>query len=471
MSTLTFLGAAQRVTGSCYLIQTDKQRVLLECGMLQGEKRDKKKGQKREREDPLPFDVSTLDAVVISHAHLDHSGMLPLLVKRGYSGPIYMTLQTEALLPTMHKDAAFLQEKDTEWENKRRARAGKRPIEPLYNIDDVERELSLCEGRPYGEVSEILPGIKLCFREAGHILGSAIVEMWIEDKGATKKLVFSGDLGNSHAPLMRDPAVITEADLLLLESTYGDRNHQSLEVTMDEFKAALDAAAKSGGNVLIPSFAVGRTQDLIYHLGQLYQSGQLQQQNIYIDSPMATSISEIYEQNTRLFNKDDPEFRKLMTHDWQQWLPILRFTKSVEESMALNKISGGAIIIAGSGMCHGGRIRHHLKYNLWRKNTHLIISGFQARGTLGRLLVDGVKKVKILGSEIAVKAHIHTLGGFSAHAGQSQLLEWAGHLQPSMPRLYLVHGESDSMLALQKCFVDKYNWDATIPSLGEVIHF
>lgn len=195
----------------------------------------------------------------------------------------------------------------------------------------------------------------------------------------------------------------------------------------------------------------------------------MKQQNIYIDSPMATSISEIYEQNTRLFNKDDLEFRAIMTHDWTQWLPILRFTRSVEESMALNKLSGGAIIIAGSGMCHGGRIRHHLKYNLWRNNTHLIISGFQARGTLGRLLVDGVKRVKILGSEIAVKAKVHTLGGFSAHAGQSQLLAWAGHMRKVMPRLYLVHGEHESMLALQQCFVEKYNWDASIPSQGEVI--
>lgn len=477
MSTLTFLGAAQRVTGSCYLIRCGERQLLLECGMLQGENSNGKKGKRKksnnkgQNETRFPFEVGEIDAVIISHAHLDHSGMLPLLAKQGYSGPIYMTLQTQALLPTMHKDAAFLQEKDAEWENKRRARAGKKAVEPLFDINDVERELGLCHGLAYGAESEILPGIRLRFREAGHILGSAIVELWFDDKGETRKLVFSGDLGNSHAPLMRDPAIITEADLLLLESTYGNRDHQPLEQTLDEFRAALDAAAASGGNVLIPSFAVGRTQDLIYHLGQLYHAGQLKQNNIYIDSPMATSISEIYEQNTSLFNKDDPEFRQIMTHDWQQWLPILRFTRSVEESMALNKITGGAIIIAGSGMCHGGRIRHHLKYNLWRKNTHLIIVGFQARGTLGRLLVDGVKKVKILGSEIAVKARIHTLGGFSAHAGQSQLLEWAGHMRKAMPRLYLVHGESESMLALQKRFVEEFNWDASIPTLGEVIHF
>lgn len=472
MTTLTFHGAAQRVTGSCYLIETQQHKLLLECGMLQGEKRNnhKDKEKAREPETPFPFEVADIDAVVLSHAHLDHSGMLPLLAREGYRGPIYMTRQTQALLPTLHRDAAFLQMKDAEWENKRRARAGKKLIEPLYEMDDVERELGLCRGLPYAVESEILPGIRLCFREAGHILGSAVVELWIEDRGDTRKLVFSGDLGNSHAPLMRDPAIITDADLLLLESTYGNRNHQPLEETMEEFRAALDAAAESGGNVLIPSFAVGRTQDLIYYLGQLYQSGQLRQQNIFIDSPMATSISEIYEQNTGLFNKDDPEFRQAMTHDWAQWLPILRFTRSVEESMALNRITGGAIIIAGSGMCHGGRIRHHLKYNLWRQNTHLIIVGFQARGTLGRILVDGAKKVKILGSEIAVKAQIHTLGGFSAHAGQEQLLEWAGHMRKAMPRLFLVHGEPESMLALQRCFVERYNWDASIPSLGEVIH-
>jgi metallo-beta-lactamase family protein len=356
--------------------------------------------------------------------------------------------------------------RDVEWTNKRRQRAGKPPLEPLYTIADVERELELCEAQPYGQKREILPGIELRYRDAGHILGSAIVELWLDGK----KLVFSGDLGNSASPLLEDPAIVNEADVLLMESTYGDRNHRSPEETLDEFREVLDTATKGDGNVLIPAFAVGRTQDILYHLGQYFHDGGLKHSQVFLDSPMATSVSEVYEKNIHLFNSDNPLFRKKMTHIWEQWLPILRFTREVEESMALNRIKSGAIIIAGSGMCTGGRIRHHLKYNLWNRNAHVMIVGYQAYGTLGRKLVDGAKMVRILGNDIAVRAQIHTLGGFSAHAGQDQLMAWAKEFYKPRPRLFLVHGEPDSMDALHKRLANELHWDATMPEEGQTFN-
>ncbi|MEJ2309869.1 MAG: MBL fold metallo-hydrolase [Gammaproteobacteria bacterium] len=459
MAKITFHGAARQVTGSCYLIETQYHRLLLECGMRQGEDED----EMEPGEPLLPFDPRTIDAVILSHAHLDHTGLTPLLVRRGYRGPVYMTATTCQLLPIMHKDSAFLLSKDVEWANKRRQRAGKPPLEPLYTLNDVERELALCEGLHYGERREILPGVELRFRDAGHILGSGIVELWFDGR----KLVFSGDLGNSHSPLLEDPSVIERADILLMESTYGDRNHRSHEETIREFREALDQAIDDGGNVLIPAFAVGRTQDLLYHLGQMYHEGRLKQNQVFLDSPMGTSVSEVYEKNTRLFNDDNPSFRKTMTHTWEQWLPVLRFTRRTEESMALNRIDSGAIIIAGSGMCTGGRIRHHLKHNLWKRKTHVLIVGYQAFGTLGRKLVDGAQQVRILGEEIAVRATIHTLGGFSAHAGQDQLMAWAKAFQKPRPRLFLVHGEPGSMQVLQKRLAHELHWDAAMPEEGE----
>ncbi|MGD8235281.1 MAG: MBL fold metallo-hydrolase [Chromatiales bacterium] len=461
MANITFYGAARQVTGSCYLIETEHHRLLLECGMRQGEDEDENEAGPGER--ALPFDPRSIDAVILSHAHLDHTGMTPLLVRHGYRGPIYMTATTCQLLPIMHKDSAFLLMKDVEWINKRRQRAGKPPFEPPYTLQDVEHELELCEGMHYEEKRTILPGVELRYRDAGHILGSAIVELWFDGR----KLVFSGDLGNSHSPLLEDPALIESADILLMESTYGDRNHRSHEETLSEFREALDEAVDDGGNVLIPAFAVGRTQDILFHLGEMYQEGRLRQNQVFLDSPMGTSVSEVYEQNLHLFNEDNPRFRKKMTHTWEQWLPVLRFTRETEESMALNRIESGAIIIAGSGMCTGGRIRHHLKHNLWKRKTHVLIVGYQAFGTLGRKLVDGAKRVRILGQEIAVNAKIHTLGGFSAHAGQDQLIAWARHFHKPRPRLFLVHGEPESMLALQSRLAHELNWEAVMPDEGE----
>ena len=466
MTSLTFFGATGQVTGSCYLLETSTRRILLDCGLFQGSKKTEK-----QNEIDFPFDPRSIDAVVLSHAHLDHCGRLPKLVKDGFKGAVFLTKASFPLLDLMLRDAVHLQLRDTEWENKRRQRAGKKLLEPLYELDDVEALLKLRQPLAYSEEKEIFTGLTISFHEAGHILGSAIVRLHINDNDEVKTLVFSGDLGNPNSPLLRDPAVLTEADVLLLESTYGDRDHKPLENTLDELRETLAEAAESGGNVIIPAFAVGRTQDLIYWLGKIQRQGGLPQQQIYLDSPMAISASEIYADNTRLFNFDDPEFTKIAPQGWQAWLKGLIYSQTAEESMAVNRITGGAIIIAGSGMCTGGRIRHHLKYNLWRHNAHIIIAGFQAEGTLGRTIVDGKKKyLKILGSEINVAAKIHTLGALSAHADQSQLLAWASHFKAPKPRLFLIHGEKTAALSLQTCF-NRTGWNANIPKAGDKITF
>lgn len=472
MAKLTFYGAVTGVTGSMYLLQTDHYTLLLDCGLFQG---------RREEEDanrhPLPFDISRIDAVVLSHAHLDHSGRLPLLVSEGFRGPIYMTRPSCDLIEVLLKDAASLQERDVEWENKRRRRAGKEEIEPLYSLEHVEQTLEYCRGLDYRQRITIAEGVDVRFADAGHILGSAIVELFISERGVEKKLVFSGDLGNSQAALLRDPDTVEEADILLLESTYGDRNHRSMEDTLQEFADVIDTASQNGGNILIPSFAVGRTQEIIFRLGELYQQGKLRHLAIYLDSPMAIAVTEIYHRYQNVYNAEDraaidsssPAVRS-RHKSLHNFLPILRYSTTTEESMALNKVERGAIIIAGSGMCNGGRIRHHLKHNVWRKQSHVIFVGYQAFGTPGRALVDGAPYFRIGGDEIAVKATIHTLGGFSAHASQSQLLSWLSHFKGEKPRLFLVHGEEAAKLALSNA-AEQEGWRPHIPTAGEAITF
>lgn len=465
MALLNFLGAIQQVTGSCYLIESrDGARVLLDCGMRQG---------RREEEDgnhaPFAFDPQSLDAVVISHAHIDHTGLLPKLTAAGYRGPIFATDASCELMELMLLDSAFLQEKDAEWENKWRARMGKPPISPLYTTRDAEQALSQRWPMIYGESREVAKGVHATFHDAGHILGSAIVELEVQDHHLTRRLVFSGDLGNTCSPLMRDPSTLSQADVVLLESTYGDRDHRCSEDTLDELADILQQAHRDGGNVLIPSFAVGRTQDLIYYLGRFYHEGRLPQQAVFLDSPMAIRANAIYSRYQDQFAAEDrAALQARGSTRIEDWLPILRCTATAEESMAINRIKSGAIIIAGSGMCTGGRIVHHFKHNLWRDDCHLIFPGFQAKGTLGRALVDGAEHVKLLHQRIAVKAKIHTLGGFSAHAGQSQLLDWVSHFEHH-PELYLVHGELEKMQALQLALRERLNWIANIPEPCEQI--
>ncbi len=465
MALLTFLGAIQQVTGSCYLLESrEGSRVLLDCGMRQG-----RREEEQANEQPFPFDPASINAVVLSHAHLDHSGLLPRLVASGFRGPIFATHATSELIELMLLDSAHIQEHDAEWENKWRARLGKPEVKPLYNTVDTERALKRRQPLPYGEAHEVAPGIRVTFHNAGHILGSAIVELEIHDHHLTRRLVFSGDLGNTCSPLMQDPTFLDRADVVLMESTYGDRDHRCSEETIDELADILQQAHRDGGNVLIPSFAVGRTQDLLYYLGRFYHEGRLPQQAVFLDSPMAIRANQIY---SRFHDQFDEHDRALIQQhgdgDLRKWLPPLRITASPEDSMAINRIKSGAIIIAGSGMCTGGRIVHHFKHNLWRSECHLVFPGFQAAGTLGRNIVDGAPTVRVLHQRIAVKAKVHTLGGFSAHAGQSQLIDWVSHFDHH-PELYLVHGELEKMKVLQSELKRRLNWDANIPEPGEQI--
>ncbi len=468
MSTLTFMGAVGEVTGSRYLIEVDDdgggaKKLLLECGLHQG-------GAEAERANAKPFGklARQLDAVVLSHGHLDHSGLLPRLVREGFSGPIHCTRGTRDLLEIMLQDAAFIMAKDVEWENKWRRRNDKPLIEPLYDLDDVARTLSLCESHPSGQPVHLPGSVTLVFRDAGHILGSAVVELTVPSGGREKRLVFSGDLGNPGSVLMKEPEKLYEADLVLMESTYGDRDHRPLDETLEEFAQVLEEAHAAGGNVLIPAFAVGRSQEILYHLSVLYHEGRLRQQLVFLDSPMAIKVTELYHRARKALDAEDLKvLNKAASGDTRQYLPILRMTRSVEESMAINRIHGGAIIIAGAGMCTGGRIIHHFRYNLEKPSTRLVIVGFQAAGTLGRQIVDGAERVRVLGHDLAVKAKVHTIGGFSAHAGQSELVGWAGAFR-NAPRFYLVHGEPGAQARLREALADS-GIEAEIPAYGERI--
>ena len=470
MATLTFYGAAQEVTGSCHLIESPALgRVLLDCGLRQG-------GDAPEHisKHEFDFDPVTIDAVILSHAHLDHSGRLPHLVHLGFRGPIYCTQATRQLLRILLEDARHLYEKDLERENLRRARSGREPVEPQYTHRDVDAVLRQCEGFPY-HVSFTLDSGKgetqVRFMDAGHILGSAIVELTLNEGGEQKVLVFSGDLGNDNSALMNDAEKPERADLVLMEGTYGDRDHRSQDDTIDQLRIVLQETWQRGGNVLIPAFAVGRTQELIFHLGCLYQAGELDNWQIFLDSPMAISVTEVYDRWLHIM--DDTDIRCLTDSgrdSLREFLPMLKICRTAEESMEINKVKSGAIIIAGSGMCTGGRIRHHFKHRIWRDNTTIIFIGFQAYGTLGRILVDGKKDIKLFGEEFRVRARIETIGGLSAHAGQSALIDWAANFKTG-PRFCLVHGETQSLQALsQKLWTDK-NIRSDIPAYGSSITF
>lgn len=458
---LEFYGATREVTGSCHILRIGDCQVLLECGLVQGGRRQ----QERNRED-FPFAPGDIDAVVLSHAHIDHSGRLPLLVQRGFRGPIYAQEATRDFCRIMLEDSARLAMADAATENRKRERKNLPPVRPLYTVGDVEQAMRQFVPLPYSQEQPVVPGLILRYQDAGHILGSACVELWAEAGGVRRKLVFSGDLGQYGTPILNDPAVINEADLVIMESTYGDRRHRDRAATEAEIAAVLSAANQHRGNILIPAFAVGRTQELLYLFSRHYDDWQLGRWQIFLDSPMAIRASEIYWNNPQLYDREARDLQK--GSGGMPLLPNLTLSESAEESQRINRLDSGAIIIAGSGMCEGGRIVHHLKHNLWRPACEVIIVGYQAQGTLGRQLVDGRAYVRIHHETIRVRARIHTVGGLSAHGDQDDLCRWYGNFKPRPP-VYLVHGEPAAAEALARRLRGEGAPAATVAERGLVV--
>jgi len=456
-----FFGAAGEVTGSCHLVTAGTQRILLDCGLIQGGHED----EARNRE-PFPFEPKSIDAVVLSHAHIDHSGRLPLLVKAGFRGPIYTHRACRDLCRIMLKDSGFLSEKDAVWENKKRARKGLDPVEPHSTVEDAKFAMQFFKGLIYEKKQRILPGIHLRLSDAGHILGSSIVELWLDDAGETQKLVFSGDLGRSGMPVLQDPAQIHDADLVIMESTYGDRLHRTWQDTYREIHEVLTHATSGKGNILMPAFAVGRTQEILYLFAKYYKEWELGRWQIFLDSPLAIEATRVFTQHSDLFDKDTAELWQ--RHNKTDLLPNLHISRTTNQSMAINRIRSGAIIIAGSGMCTGGRIKQHLKHNIWRKESQLIITGFQARGTPGRALVDGATNIRLWGESMRVSAAVHTIGGLSAHADQDSLKNWYANFE-GRPPVVLVHGEEQAIAGLSSCLRQQLSAPVHAARKGEVV--
>ena len=462
---LTFFGAASEVTGSCYLVETDKVRFLVDCGMFQGGREADRKNR-----DALDFDPRAIDFVLLTHAHIDHSGLLPRLVAFGFRGPIYTTSATADLLSVMLPDSAYIQEKEAERADYQRRQVRKKlehETAPLYTVAQAQECLKKLQRVAYGEVANPHASVRCRFRDAGHILGSSVIEIWLKENESERKLVFSGDLGQPGHPLMRDPDVVEETDVLVVESTYGNRLHKGMEETLKELAFAInDTLQRKHGNVIIPAFAVGRTQDIIYLLGDLIRQGKIGNHiQIYVDSPMATKATEITMKHFDLLDRDA---RQLM--EWEKTqhdFPKINFVEDVEESKALNEIRGGAVIISASGMCDAGRIKHHLRYNLGRKENTILITGFQAEGTLGRRIVDGAKVVNIFKQAIPVRADIYTIGGLSAHADQKALLDWLGHFRNPPRQTFVVHGEQSTAQEFSEILRDRLGWQAVVPGMHE----
>jgi metallo-beta-lactamase family protein len=430
---LSFLGAAGEVTGSCYLVDTGAVKFLVDCGMFQGGGAAARKNRR------FAFKPREIAFVLLTHAHIDHSGLLPRLAAHGFGGPVYATPATGELLGVMLPDSAHLQEREAEREGGA----------PLYTVAEAQASLGLLRQAEYGIAFRPYEGISCVFRDAGHILGSAIIEVF----AGGKKLVFSGDLGQPGRPIVEDPTPVAEADVLLVESTYGDRNHKSLVQTLDEFAFALnDTLSSKRGNVVIPSFAVGRTQEILYYLAELRRQGRIPAADVYVDSPMATAATRITLRHAKM-----PDLERV------------RFTESLEESMRINSVRAGAIIISASGMCEGGRIRHHLRYNISRPECAIVFVGFQAAGTLGRRIVDGAKNVRIFRENYPVRAKVFTINGLSAHADRDALLGWIGQFRRPPGQTWVVHGEPLAAEALKDGIIGGFGWRAAVPSPGQVV--
>lgn len=458
---IKLLGAAQTVTGSCFVIETEKVRFAVDCGMHQGNAQIE-----RRNANTAQYRATALDFILLTHAHIDHGGLLPRMVKEGFKGPVYCTEPTLDLLGIMLLDSAYIQEAEAEWANKKRVRRGGVAAPPLYDTTDAVAAVKLLRPIRYGGFLEPAPGIRVRWRDAGHILGSAFLEMEVEEYGKTTRVVFSGDLGRPNALIVSDPERPEgPVDYLFMESTYGDRNHKDECRSRDELAGAIQYSYANGQKAIIPSFAVERTQEVIYALYLLRKEGRLPDIPVYVDSPLAIKATEIFRRHCGYFDRDTQDL--LASGEDPLTLPNLMYTPDARDSQAINERKGPAIVISASGMCNAGRIKHHLRNNLWREGASIIFTGYQAVGTLGRRIVDGAKSVTILGDEIKVAARIFTIGGFSGHAGQSQILDWVEPLAHPELKIFLVHGEERAQLPLADLLRLRYGLSVEMPAYLE----
>lgn len=462
---IQFCGAAMGVTGSCHLITTEKHKILLDCGQFQGSKT-----REAMNYEPFPFDPAEIDYMILSHAHIDHCGRIPLLVKRGFKGEIYCTDATADLVEVMLKDSGYIHEKEAEWKNRKNERAGRPAVEPLYTFNDAMDSLKFIKPVLYDQLIELNDEMKFVFNDAGHILGSAITELWITEEGKTSKIVFSGDLGVMDRPILRNPTIIKKADYVIMETTYGNRVHPSNSLDVTRLMDIIRETAKRGGTTVIPSFAVGRTQELIYELNRVYDSDSEYRKDfenlmVYVDSPMATTATEVFKRNAQVF--DDETKAYITKGDNPLDFKNLKFTRTSQESMWLNSDPTPKVIISASGMCDAGRIRHHLKHNLWRKECTILFVGYQAVGTLGRKLVESKpESVRLFGENVEVNARIEVLAGISGHADMNGLLNWIDGFKEKPSHIFVVHGEDSVTDSFAATITDRFGIPAFAPYSG-----
>jgi metallo-beta-lactamase family protein len=460
---IQFWGAARTVTGSMHLLTINGSRILLDCGLYQG-----KRQESFERNRNLPFDPGTIDVMILSHAHIDHSGNIPTLVKNGFQGHIFTTPASRDLCSAMLRDSGHIQEDDAAYVNKKRARKGEPPVEPLYTVDDATNSLGNIVSVGYDRPLPVVPGVTLTFRDAGHILGSAITVLDIEESGSKKRLVFTGDLGRKNMPILRDPQPVKDADYLITESTYGDRFHDPIETTGDKLEKVIAETYRRSGKVIVPSFAVGRTQELVYALHRLTEARKLPNIPIFVDSPLAVNVTEIFRLHPECYDRELHEFIMSDNHRDPFGFRRLTYIRSVESSKELNFLREPAVIISASGMCEAGRILHHLKNNVEDPRNTVLIVGWQAPDTLGKRLVERQPVIKIFGEEYNLRAQVETINGFSAHADRAELLDYARQLRPErLKSVFVVHGEESSSLALADGLHELGASSAFVPRRGE----